>query len=97
MVAKEKEVLATTKDMSIHYPAVEKLIDGEDFTKVNKNFTSAYKELEKISHETGLGRASQARKAMVALEWVMDLFREILKLKYRLMKLQEEGSPSVKK
>jgi hypothetical protein len=82
------------------YPAIEKLIDSEDFESINKNFGLAYEELEKLSKQKGLGSASQAKKAMKALEKVMDLLKDLLKLKYQYMAAQEKGgeeSPQEKK
>ena len=77
------------EDLTIHYPAVERLVATEDFARINKDFTSTYKELEKMSPEGGMGKASKARKAMAALERTMELLRDILKLKYRLAQLHE--------
>lgn len=83
---------------NVSYPAVEKLIETEDFAKVNQNFGKIYSELEKISKEKGgLGKSQQARKGMKALEKVMDLLAELLKLKYRLVAAMESskgGSPN---
>ncbi|MBI1910163.1 MAG: hypothetical protein HYS22_08355 [Deltaproteobacteria bacterium] len=82
---------------NVSYPAIEKLIDTEEFATVNKNFGAAYSELEKITKQKGgLGKVKQARKGMKALEKVMDLLAELLKLKYRLMASQEGVSSKEK-
>jgi len=74
------------------YPRIEKLIDSEDFEAVNKSFATCYGELEKVARQkAGLGKAKQAKKAMRAYELVMELFKELLKLKYQLIEsLQKE-------
>jgi hypothetical protein len=74
------------------YPAIEKLIDSEDFDALNADFAQAYSELEKISKQKGLGKARDARKAMKSLEKVMDLLKDLLKLKYQYMESQGEST-----
>ncbi len=77
----------------VGYPRIERLIDTEEFDPINKSFASAYGELEKVARQkAGLGKAKQAKKAMRAYELVMDLLKELLKLKYQMqeaMKQQE--------
>lgn len=77
----------------VGYPRIERLIDTEEFDSVNKSFATAYGELEKVARQkAGLGKAKQAKKAMRAYELVMDLLKELLKLKYQMqeaLKLQE--------
>ncbi len=74
------------------YPAIEKLIDSEDFDAINKNFGTAYEGLEKLAKQKGLGSASDARKAMLALEKAMDLMAYLLKLKYQYLEAQGKGN-----
>jgi len=77
------------------YPAVEKLIDTEDFDELNETFELAYEELFEISKKRkGLKTRRDAKKAMKALELTLDLFRELLAIKY---KLQEEAEKAQKK
>ena len=77
------------------YPAVEKLIDTEDFDELNEVFETAYEELFEISKKRkGLKTRRDAKKAMKALELTLDLFRELLAIKY---KLQEEAEKAQKK
>lgn len=77
------------------YPAVEKLIDTESFDDLNEAFESAYAELFEISKKRkGLKTRRDAKKAMKALELTLDLFRELLAIKY---KLQEEAEKAQKK
>jgi hypothetical protein len=77
------------------YPAVERLIDTEDFDELNETFEMAYEELFEISKKRkGLKTRRDAKKAMKALELTLDLFRELLAIKY---KLQEEAEKAQKK
>jgi hypothetical protein len=78
------------------YPRIEKLIETEQFDEVNKNFGNAYEELQKISKsKSGLGKGKSAKKAMRAYELTMDLFKELLKLKYQMIQgLEQKGSKS---
>jgi len=80
------------------YPRIEKLIESENFDEVNRSFGSAFEELNKISKQkSGLGKGKAAKKAMRAYELSMDLFKELLKLKYQMMEvLKKEGSKSAK-
>lgn len=72
------------------FPEIERLIESEDFDRINKTFTSAYEELENLSKaKGGLGKSRDAKKAMKAIERVMDLLRELLKVKYQI---QQDGS-----
>lgn len=72
------------------YPAVERLIDTEDFDAINSAFEVAYDELDRISKtKKGLRTQREAKKAMKAMELTLDLFRELLAIKY---KLQEEAA-----
>lgn len=80
---------------TVGYPRIERLIDTEDFDAVNKSFAMAYGELEKVARQkAGLGKAKQAKKAMKSYELVMDLLKELLKLKYQMQEAlkQQENS-----
>lgn len=77
------------------YPAVEKLIDTEDFDELNIAFEAAYGELLEISKKKkGLKSKQDVKKAMRALELTMELLRELLLIKYRL---NEEAQKQSKK
>ena len=70
------------------YPEIEYLIDTEDFSEINEKFKEAYDALENIyRHKKGLKKSREAKKAMKGLELVMDLFRELLTIKYRLQEI----------
>ena len=87
--------MAQPAQTSVGYPEIEKLIDSEDFNKLNASFADAYQKLEKISKEKkGLGKNRDAKKAMKALENIAELLKELLKIKYRL---QEQVSKQAKK
>ncbi len=80
---------------TVGYPRIERLIDTEEFDAVNKSFAVAYGELEKVVRQkAGLGKAKQAKKAMRSYELVMELLKELLKLKYQMQEAlkQQENS-----
>lgn len=73
------------------YPRIEKLIETEDFDKINASFEKAYQELEQIAKaKDGLGKGKAAKKAMRAYELTMELFKELLKLKYQMIEAAKE-------
>jgi len=77
------------------YPAVERLIDTEDFNEINSAFEKAYGELDQIAKKKkGFKTQKDARTAMRSLELTLDLFRELLAIKYRL---QEEAAKRAQK
>jgi hypothetical protein len=70
------------------YPNVEKLVDTEDFVEINEAFEVAYTNLDEIAHKKkGFKIHRDVKRAMRSLELTLELFRELLALKY---KLQEE-------
>jgi len=70
------------------YPVVEKLIDIEDFDAINLAFEDAYAQLYDISRrKKGFKTQRDVKRAMRALELTLELFRELLAIKYLL---QEE-------
>ena len=76
------------------YPEIERLVDSEDFDEVNEKFQNAYDKLEGISKQKrGLKKSREAKKAMKAIELVMDLFRELLTIKYRLQEIASSRQP----
>lgn len=73
------------------YPRIEKLIETEDFDQVNASFEAAYQELEEIAKaKSGLGKGKSAKKAIRAYELTMELFKELLKLKYQMIEAGKE-------
>ncbi len=77
-----------SKGPTAGYPEIERLIDTEDFAEINEKFKEAYEKLEEVSkHKRGLKKSRDAKKAMRAIELVMDLFRELLTIKYRLQEI----------
>lgn len=82
---------STKNDDLTGYPRIERLIETENFENINKSFAAAYTNLEKISKQkAGLGKAKQAKKVMKAYELVMNLFKDLLKLKYQLVEANKE-------
>ncbi len=80
------------------YPAVEKLIDTENFNEVNEAFEDAYTQLSLIAKKKG-GMKTQrdVKRAMKALQLTMDLFSELLSIKYRLQEAAAEQESKDKK
>ncbi len=77
------------------YPAVEKLIDTEDFDAINLAFEEAYGELFEMSKKKrSFGTQRDIKRVMKSLELTLDLFRELLAIKYRL---QDEMAKAKKK
>ena len=84
--------------LSAGYPAVEKLIDSEDFKETNKVFETAYTELDELNRKKrGLKKGRDAKKAMKAIEHVVDLFKELLEIKYRLQEMMDKSGKGKKK
>ena len=79
------------------YPEIGRLLETENFNRVNKNFTEAYAALEKISKIKGLKKAADARKGMKAIERVMDLLKDLLRRKYQTVEAKGVQSPLGKK
>ena len=81
--------------LRLRYPAIEELVEKEDFAHVNKSFAAAYEELETLAKSGGLKKGKEARQAMKALERTMDLLAELLKLRYELAEqLKAERKPA---
>lgn len=78
---------------SLGYPHIERLIDSEDFSKVNTAFESAYHTLEKLSEDKrGLKKSRDASKGMKAIERVTQLLRELLEIKYRMQEMVKKNA-----
>ena len=76
------------------YPEIEHLVDTEDFDEVNEKFQEAYNELEAVAKQKrGLKKSREAKKAMKAIDLTMDLFRELLTIKYRLQEIVAAKEP----
>ena len=79
------------------YPRVEQLVDSEDFSDVNEAFEVAYAELGTlVSKSRSIKKGKDAKKAMKAMELTMDLFRDLLEIKYQLQAMQEEQQKAKK-
>lgn len=79
------------------YPEITRLLETEDFEKVNQDFTKAYESLEKVSKSKGLGKSSDAKRGMRAIERVMDLLRDLLRIKYQMGEKSGDNSRQGKK
>ncbi len=77
------------------YPAIEKLIDTEDFDELNAAFEAAYAQLMEITNsKKGLKTQREAKKIMKSLELTLDLLRELLSIKYRLQEQAQKNAKS---
>lgn len=83
---------AQTKESALGYPLIENLLETEQFDVLNKTFADAYQRLETImmDREAGLRKQKDARKAMRAYELTTELIKELLKVKYQLLKAKEK-------
>jgi transposase-like protein len=78
--------------VSAGYPAIEKLIDSENFNQINAVFEKAYNELsEQAKVKRGLKKSREAKKAIHAIELIMSLFKELLEIKYKIQSLLKRG------
>lgn len=76
--------------LSAGYPAVEELLDAEQFDAVNKAFFDAYQQLsEIIKKKKGLKSVKEAKAAQKAIDLVMEVLRELLAVKYTLRQQQD--------
>jgi hypothetical protein len=76
---------------SMGYPRIEKLIDTEDFAEINDVFEAAYMELYEVArHKKSIKKSKDAKKIMKSMELVMDLFRELLSIKYQLQEMNAD-------
>lgn len=74
------------------YPRVEQLVDSEDFVDVNEAFEVAYAELGTlVGKSRSIKKGKDAKKAMKAMELTMDLFRDLLEIKYQLQAMQKDS------
>ncbi len=81
------------RQATAQFPEIERLVETEDFDRINKSFTAAYEELERLTKaKGGMGKSRDAKKAMKAIERVMDLLRELLKVKYQIQQSEKVGS-----
>ncbi|OGQ21548.1 MAG: hypothetical protein A3I05_03345 [Deltaproteobacteria bacterium RIFCSPLOWO2_02_FULL_44_10] len=70
---------------SLGYPEIEALLDSENFNELNDVFSKVHDALDDISRKKrGLKKGRDAQKVMTALEMTMELFRELLSIKYTL-------------
>lgn len=80
----------------IGYPAVERLIETEDFKDINEAFESAYEELIIIKkRKKGLKTQRDSKRIMRALELTMELLRELLAIKYRIIEEKKAKQPDL--
>lgn len=88
MASPNKSTQPKAPNPQLGYPILEKLIETEDFSIVNKSFTSCYDTLEKMlkAKSGGLKKQKAIREALKAYDLTVDLIRELLKTKYQIIK-----------
>ncbi|MBU0505187.1 MAG: hypothetical protein ABII18_10665 [bacterium] len=99
MSQKNPETTTNTDD-ALGYPTIEKLLETEEFQKINESFGQAYSKLEAISQDSsaGLKKKKAATKAMQAYELTTELLNELLKIKYQIVQMrQAEAKKNEKK
>ncbi len=91
-VSSKKPVSKGTSSSNLGYPVIEKLIDTEDFSKVNQTVSACYDLLERmLKNKTGgLKKQKAIRASLKAYDLTIDLIRELLKTKYELVKKRQE-------
>lgn len=74
------------------YPHIEQLLESENFEGINQSFTRVYDSLQVVMADRGAGLKKQkdARKAMRAYELTTDMIKELLKVKYQILKQRGE-------
>lgn len=77
----------SAKKDKLGYPMMEKLLETEDFNRINESMSRGYEQLEKmLSQKTGgLGKQKNLRKALKAYDLTIALLRELLKKKYEMI------------
>lgn len=82
----------SSKPGNIGYPIIEKLIETEDFSKVNQTVSACYDLLERMlkNKAGGLKKQKAIRAGLRAYDLTIDLIRELLKTKYELVKKRQE-------
>lgn len=79
------------KTFFLQFPALERLMETEEFDDLNRTFIEAYDVLEKISlakpsARMDVEKKKSARKIMRALELTMNLLRDFLQVKDDLIR-----------
>ena len=87
-----KKSSTTAASSNLGYPVIEKLIETEDFKKVNETVSACYDHLERMlkSKTGGLKKQKTIRASLRAYDLTIDLIRELLKTKYELVKKRQE-------
>lgn len=81
------------------YPIMEKLIETEDFAKVNKTMSVCYDTLERMlkAKSSGLQKKKHIRQALKAYDLTIDLIRDLLKIKYEIIQRAQKEAKGHKK
>lgn len=84
---------------SAGYPIIEKLIETEDFNKVNKTISASYDTLERMQKNKtgGLKRQKAVRQALKSYDLTIDLIRYLLKTKHEMIAQNQAHTGSAQK
>ena len=88
---------------SAQFPEIEKILEDQTLEQVEARFAPIKESLEKAKDTAGgMGKKAEARKALNAVERVVDLFREMFRMKQEIKNLesgQESGgnTPVIKR
>ena len=90
---KEQNTQPVARTQLTGYPHIEALLESEDFDRINKTFSDAYQKLEKIAKDSSLGLQARknAQEAMQAYELTAELVKQLLQVKYNIMKQSEQS------
>lgn len=76
------------------YPAIEALLDTEDFAAVEASFTSCYETLERLLKDaSGVKKSGQIHKILKTYELTVDLLKHLIKTKYEMAARLKGRSP----
>ena len=95
-MSKESKRGPTSKPTLLGYPVIEKLIDTEDFAKVNQTISTSYDLLERMlkGKSGGLKKQKMIRQALKAYDLTIDLIRILLKTKYEMIEKNKNQKKS---
>ena len=89
---------ASLKKIPLGYPVIEKLIETENFSRVNQTVSACYDKLEKMlkGKSGGLSRQKAVGGALKAYDLTIDLLRDLLKIKYDIIKKKQAEAGTAK-
>ncbi len=84
--------MSQAEKTSLGYDHIEKLIETENFTNLNKSFAEAYHKLELMFGDVagGVKKQKEAEKAMKAYELTTDLLNYLLAVKKQVIQTNKK-------